>query len=148
MVQRRDVIGSGLVAGLAALVAPGAEAASPESPAPQDERVVQAVNGLRETVQSELEALRDGPWGGVARIREQQRTWIRSTQKYPDFIEVGLDVWDSLYDWHVRYQQPISVTRMNDGRYSMIFMFTTIILRPEQAPSYVGLPYDAQSPRR
>ena len=142
MVERRDVMGTGLVAGLAALVAPGAAAA--EAAAPQEERVVQAVLSLRETVQRELEALRDGPWAGIERIREQQRIWVRSTQKYPDFMEVGLDVWDSLHDWHVRYQQPINVARMTDGRYAMVFMFTTIILRPDQMPNYVGLPYDTR----
>jgi hypothetical protein len=142
MVERRDVMGTGLVAGLAALVAPAA--AAENAAAPQEERVVQAVLSLRETVQRELEALRDGPWAGVERIREQQRIWVRSTQKYPDFMEVGLDVWDSLHDWHVRYQQPINVARMNDGRYAMVFMFTTIILRPDQMPNYVGLPYDTR----
>ena len=142
MVERRDVMGTGLVAGLAALVAPAAAAEA--AAAPQEERVVQAVLSLRETVQRELEALRDGPWAGVERIREQQRIWVRSTQKYPDFMEVGLEVWDSLHDWHVRYQQPINVARMNDGRYAMVFMFTTIILRPDQMPNYVGLPYDTR----
>jgi hypothetical protein len=44
--------------------------------------------------------------------------------------------------------QPIDMARMTDGRYVMVFMFTTIILRPEQMPTSVGLPYDAQTPRR
>ena len=145
MFQRRDVMAGGLVAGVAALMTPDAEAAAQQDGAPQ---VVRAMNDLRQSMQTELQALRDGAWRGVERIREQQHTWIRSTQKYPDFIEVGLDVWDSLFDWHVRYQQPINVARMNDGRYAMVFMFTTIILRPEQMPGYVGLPYDAQTPRR
>ncbi len=146
MVERRDVMmGTGLVAGFAALLSPAEAEPAPQDGSPQ---VVQAVNDLRETVANELEALRNGPWRGVALIREQQRIWLRSTQKYPDFLEVGLEIWDSLHDWHVRYRQAINMARMTDGRYAMVFMFTTIILRPEQMPTYVGLPYDAQAPRR
>jgi hypothetical protein len=70
-------------------------------------------------------------------------------QKYPDFIEVGIDVWDSVHDWHVRFQQPLNVTRVADGRYAMSFSFTTLILRPEMAGDYVGPPFDLdQTPRR
>jgi hypothetical protein len=146
MVERRDLMmGSGLVAGLAALMTPAAAAAAPQD---SDQQVVQAVNRLTETVATELETLRNGPWRAVALVREQQRTWLRSTQKYPDFIEVGVEVWDGLHDWHVHYRQPINMARMTDGRYAMVFMFTSIILRPEQAPMYVGLPYDGQAPRR
>jgi hypothetical protein len=138
MVERREVMGGGLVAGLAALVSPAPAAAQDSSP-----QVAQAVRELRETVRDQLETSRTGPWRGVEAVREQQRSWIRSTQKYPDFIEVGLDIWDSLHDWHVIFQQPISIARRDDGRYIMVFMFTTIVLRPEQMPNYVGLPYEA-----
>ena len=58
---------------------------------------------------------------------------MRSTQKYPDFIEIGIDVWDNIYDWHVVHQQPVNMTRTSDGRYAMVFMFTTLLLRPDQA---------------
>jgi hypothetical protein len=49
-----------------------------------------------------------------------------------------------VYDWHVRHQQPITATRTADGRYVMTVMFTTLILRPEQAGSYVGYGFDAR----
>jgi hypothetical protein len=29
----------------------------------------------------------------------------------------------------------------------MLFMFTTLVLRPEQAPDYVGFPFDSDSRR-
>jgi hypothetical protein len=58
-----------------------------------------------------------------------------------------VNVWDNLYDWHIRYQQPLNVARLPDGRYAMVFSFTTILLRPEHMPDYVGLPYDSD-PRR
>lgn len=148
MVERRQVVGSGLVAGLATLFAPeNAEAAAQRDDA-GGALVAQAVHSLRETVQSELQTLRTGPWRGIALIREQQRNWLRSTQKYPDFIEVGVNLWESLHDWHVQFQQPVNMARMTDGRYAIVFMFTTVILRPELMPDYIGLPYDGERPRR
>ena len=148
MIERRDVIGSGLVAGLAALVAPGHVEAAPQRDGDDVQAVVNAVNNLRSTVRDQFEATRTAPWRGVGVIRAHQRQWLRSQQKYPDFIEVGVDVWESLHDWHVHYQQPINMARMTDGRYAMVFMFTTVLLRPELPPEYVGLPYDGEAPRR
>jgi len=147
MFERREVMGGGLVAGLAALVAPGsAEAAQRDGDDLQP--VVNAVNNLQSTVKEQFDAMRTAPWRGVNVIRVQQRQWLRSQQKYPDFIEVGVDVWESLHDWHVHFQQPINIARMTDGRYAMVFMFTTILLRPELLPDYVGLPYDTETQRR
>jgi hypothetical protein len=73
---------------------------------------------------------------------------MMATRKYPDFLEIGLDVWDNVYDWHVTYQQPLNVNRLADGRYAMAFMFTTLLLRPEQSPDFVGYPFDADSQGR
>ncbi len=73
---------------------------------------------------------------------------MMSTRKYPDFIEIGLDVWDNVYDWHVAYQQPLNVTRLADGRYAMSFMFTTLLLRSDQNPDFVGYAFDADSQGR
>jgi hypothetical protein len=147
MVERRRVMGGGVAAGLAALFAP----ADGEAAAQRDDDgalVARAVENLRATVQSEFQTQRSSPWRGVTLVREQQRTWLRSTQKYPDFLEVGINVWESLHDWHIHFQQPVNMARMTDGRYAIVFMFTTVILRPELMPDYVGLPYDADRPRR
>ena len=29
----------------------------------------------------------------------------------------------------------MNITRLTDGRYAMVFMFTTLLLRPDQAPT-------------
>jgi hypothetical protein len=147
MVERRDLMSGGLMASFAALMTPAEAEAAAQQSGDEGVRVARAVTELQEGLERELQALRNGPWGTVTRIREQQRSWLRATQRYPEFIEVGLDAWDGLHDWHVRYQQPINVARMADGRYAMVFMFTTIVLRPEQALDYVGLPYDADRGR-
>jgi hypothetical protein len=48
-----------------------------------------------------------------------------------------------LYDWHVRYQQPIEMSRV-DNRLALRFMFTWMVLRPEQGDNFIGIPYDRQ----
>jgi len=143
--ERRAVVGGSLLASLSTLMSPpGAEAAAA---AADLEGVSDSIDQLRRTVERQFANVYTDKWQGVARIRQQQHTWMRSTQKYPDFIEIGLDVWDNIYDWHVVHQQPLNVTRTPDGRYSMVFMFTTLLLRPEQATDYVGFAYDADGAR-
>jgi hypothetical protein len=144
MVQRRDLVGGGLVAGLASMMAPAAEADA----AVDDEQSTTAINRLRETFERQFDQVYSSRWRGVSRVREQQRTWLMSTRKYPDFIEIGIDVWDNIWDWHVVYQQPLSVTRVADGRYAMSFMFTTLLLRSDQKPDFVGYAFDADSQGR
>jgi len=144
MVQRRDLVGGGLVAGLASMMAPAAEADA----AVDDQQSTTAINRLRETFERQFDQVYSSRWRGVSRVREQQRTWLMSTRKYPDFIEIGIDVWDNIWDWHVVYQQPLSVTRVADGRYAMSFMFTTLLLRSDQKPDFVGYAFDADSQGR
>lgn len=143
MVERRNVMSGGLAAGIAALVAPAAadaEAAGAQRDNPGNEQVSQELRDLRRSLETNFSR----PWVRIAQIREQQRIWLRANHRYPDFIEIGIDIWDALYDWHVRYQQPISMTRTTDGRYVMPFMFTTFILRPDTMPDYIGPPFDQE----
>jgi hypothetical protein len=142
--QRRELVGGGLVAGLATLVASGAEAA----PVLDDEQTARALDELRETFERQFAQVYSGKWRGISRVRHEQRTWLKATRKYPDFLEIGLDVWDNVYDWHVAYQQPLNVRRLADGRYAMAFMFTTLVLRPDQSPDFVGYPFDTDAQGR
>lgn len=135
--ERRTLVGSGLAAGLAALAA-GTEVEAAAQREGSDAAVADAVRGVRDAINN----LHARAWTRITQIREQQRIWLRANHKYPDFMEIGIDVWDALHDWHVRYQQPINMTRTADGRYVMAFMFTTFILRPDQSPDYVGPPFD------
>jgi hypothetical protein len=150
--ERRAVVGGSLLAGLSTLMSPASveAAASAEAAAAAAdlEGVSDSIDQLRRTVERQFANVCTDKWQGVARIRQQQHTWMRSTQKYPDFIEVGLDVWDNIYDWHIVHQQPVNVTRSTDGRYTMVFMFTTLLLRPDQAPDFVGFAFDADTARR
>jgi hypothetical protein len=144
MIERRDVMRGGLAAGVAALAAAPKTAASLED----DSQSAAAINRLRESVERQFDAVYTGKWRGVLRVRQQQRTWLQATHKYPDFIEIGIDVWDNLFDWHVTFQQPFNVTRLADGRYAATFMFTTLLLRSDQSPDYVGFPFEAEGRNR
>jgi len=77
----------------------------------------------------------------IVEIRRQFGLFLRANQKYPDFCEIGPGVFTELYDWHVRHRQPIEITR-TDNRMTIRFMFTGMLLRPEQDPGYVGIPFD------
>ncbi len=135
--QRRKLIGGTVLGGAAALLG----AAPPVAAAQRDEAEV--IAAALENVRSVLErSLAVSP--ELSRIREQQRVFLKSNQKFPDFIEVGIDVWENVYDWHVRHQQPITATRTADGRYVMTVMFTMLILRPDQAGGYIGYAFDAR----
>lgn len=137
MIQRRKLVGGGLLAGAGALM-PGAGVAAAQQN-DDNATLVRAIDDFRQAVQQGFEVSPD-----LERIREQQRTFLKANQKFPDFLEVGVEVWEKVYDWHVRHQQPLAMTRAADGRYVMTVMFTALILRPEQQANYVGFGFDAR----
>ena len=142
MLPRRHVISGGLAAGLGGIVAANsADAAMADA---DDERVAKAVDTLRISLERQFDGRDAAIRRGIAKVRQQQREFLKAAQKYPDFLEVGIDIWEGLYDWHVRYQQPLNATRLADGRYVLAFMFTNLILRSDQAADYVGPGFDAR----
>jgi MinD-like ATPase involved in chromosome partitioning or flagellar assembly len=135
-VERRNLVGGGVLAGAAALLG----VAEPTAVAADDsEAAARAIENLRAALERHFAVSPE-----LSRIREQQRIFLKANQKFPDFIEVSIDVWENIYDWHVRHQQPIQASRTADGRYVMTVMFTTLILRPEQVNGYVGYGFDAR----
>jgi hypothetical protein len=142
MVERRVVMGGSLLAGLTALASPAVAAEASARAVDDLQDVSSSIKGLQRTVEDQFATIYTAKWHGVGRIRQQQHTWMRSTQKFPDFIEIGIDIWDNMYDWHVVHQLPVTMARTGDGRYTMVFMFTTLVLRPDQAPDYVGFAFD------
>jgi hypothetical protein len=55
---------------------------------------------------------------------------------------VGGDVWFAVHDWHVRWQQPLTVGRDPLGRYTIVLNQTAVIMRPDSLANFVGIPYD------
>ena len=78
----------------------------------------------------------------ITAVRDQLRTFLRANGKFPDFIETGADIWQQVYDWHVRFQQPIALGRTPEGRYTILLLATSVVMRPDMAPGFIGLPYD------
>ena len=135
--ERRNLVGGGMLATAAALIGSAEQASAAQ--ADDGAAVARAVENLRAALVRTLAVSPE-----LDRIREQQRVFLKSNQKFPDFLEVGIDVWENVYDWHVRHQQPIAATRTADGRYVMTVMFTTLILRPDQVNGYIGYGFDAR----
>jgi hypothetical protein len=138
VIDRRSLLNGTLFSGLTAFTPP------PQSRSgSQDNRdelaVAKAIDELNSTIERAVQTSPE-----LARIRDQQRIFLKANQKYPDFIEVGLSVWESIIDWHVRHQQPLSVSRVAEGRYIMAVGFTTLILRPELSDNYVGPGMDSR----
>jgi hypothetical protein len=137
MIPRRHVIGGALAGGmLGGLAEPELEAAAQSSDRIDMAPVVRALNELRTEVRSQRQFVE------IASIREAQLTFLRSNGKLPDYIDVGTDLWFSAHDWHIRWQQPLNVSRDANGRLTLTVMSTLLVLRPEAQASYMSLPYD------
>jgi hypothetical protein len=135
--QRRNLVGGGMLAGAAALLGDAKPAAGKQDD--DNGATARAIESLKASLDRQLAVSPE-----LERIRDQQRVFLKSNHKFPDFIEVGIDVWENVYDWHVRHQQPLTAARTADGRYVMTVMFTMLILRPDQATNYVGYGFDAR----
>jgi hypothetical protein len=137
MMNRRAVITGTMLAGAtSALGAPaGAQTANQISDRIVEE-VARAVQAVRDEIKRQYE------FSDIAPVRAQTASYLRANGKFPDFIEVGTGIWQDVYDWHVRFQQPISLGRTAEGRYTILLMTTNVILRPDLAPGFVGVPFD------
>ncbi len=136
MIARRSLLAFGGLLGVAPT--DGAPVAGEEQEVSQ--RDVQDVVKSLDSIRGEL--ARAQTFGELAQLREQQRQFLRTHSKFPDFIDVGVDVWFTVYDWHVKRLQPMTIGRDKDGRYTIMLMFTTLIMRTDMMLNYVGPPYD------
>lgn len=143
MISRREVVTAGVLGSLAT----GATA-SPAA-AEQDGPVIRA--GLTE-IKRELEELSGHvqrglftsslDQGRVGQVKGRIENYLKSSGKFPDFCDIGTSVFYDVYEWHVKHQQPINVTRLADQRLMIQFMFTQLVLRWENDASYISAPYD------
>ena len=130
MISRRELIASGIGA---------TAAANAGETALQDTALLSSMltelQGIRRAVSTEGTQ-------AVAQIRDSQRTFFKNTGRFPDFIDVGFNVFQSVVDWLIAVQQPVTLSRVTDGRYSLNFIGSTIVLRGDFADNYVGQGYD------
>jgi hypothetical protein len=137
MIPRRQVLGGALAGGvLGALAEPDVEAAAQSADRIDVAPIVRALNDLR----SEVRAQRQ--FAEISALRDAQLTFLRSNGKLPDYIDVGTDHWFSAHDWHIRWSQPLNVSRDASGRLTLMLLATQLVLRPEAQANYMSLPYD------
>jgi hypothetical protein len=139
MLSRREVISGGVMGSLAGASGAHAEEQSIDREALRDVReAIQEIRGSLDRAFNTV-SLDIGPIGQIRKVYEQ---FLRSNGKFPDFCEIGARVFYDVFDWHVRNRQQLTVMRQPDGRYTIQFMFTTLILKFENEVNYVGYPFD------
>jgi hypothetical protein len=144
MIPRRNLVTGGLVGSvLGALggsddaeAAPVAAAGGADVTDEMVTKIVYAITGLR----TEVQALKNFP--EIAPVRDAQLTHLRTNGKFPDYLEVGTTVWFAVHDWHIRWQQPLTLGRDNVGRYTLLFSQTVLVMRTDAIPTFMGVPYD------
>ena len=143
MIPRRNLVTGGLVGSVLGALGAGDEVEAAPVAAPgadvTDEmvaKIVAAIAGLR----TEVQGLKSFP--EIAPVRDAQMTHLRATGKFPDYIDVGTNLWFAVHDWHIRWQQPLTLGRDTLGRYTLLFGQTTLIMRVDAIPAFIGVPYD------
>ena len=140
MVSMRELLSGGV------LSLAGAGAGVPNEPTGVQEQVdlgpvLRGLDGLRAELAQNANGLavsRDY----ITQLRRIQKQHFRTNGRFPAWIDVGIDVFESVYDWYIRNQQPLTVTREAPGRFTIPFFFSTIIGRPDVEPNYISMPYD------
>ena len=162
MLTRRELVTGTAIGALATIATPDTVAASEtaatdsrsaltEAP-PQDvdnvalRRIADRMDSMSGGVGSLSSALRSNSvaYGFIPKLREAFTLFWRTNGKFPEFVEVGTDVFYDIYDYHVKQRLPIPVNRLNDGRMAITFMYTQLLVRVDQAANFVGVPFDRQ----
>ena len=117
--------------------------ASAGGPAPEQQVPERAVDRITDAIaELRLELRTQRQFTEIDAIREAQKQFLRANAKFPDFIEVGAELWFAVHDWHVRWQQPLTLGRDPLGRYTILLNATTVIMRTDSTGNFLGQGYD------
>ena len=144
MISRREVVTAGVLGTLAAAPVDAGSSQSSQDDA-QTRQILNRMQNELQRIHGTLESGLRGPGlavGLLAELRNRFSTHLRATGKFPDFLEIGSDVFYDVYDWHIRHNQPIQITRISEQRFSIQWMFTQLVVRFEQDPRFIGIPFD------
>ena len=162
MLTRRELVTGTALGAIATATSSTDSKASPPAPtstgAPPDEPRQETVDNASLKViaakTTELDQTLDGlagvvrsnslAFGFVPKLRDAYTLYWRTHGKFPEFCEVGTSVFYDIYDWHVKNRLPIPVSRFADGRMSITFMYTQLLVRIDQTAEYIGIPFDRQ----
>lgn len=137
MISRREVVTAGVLGTLAGSTA--------DVEAAQDEGIIRAlkdINGELQRLGGVLASESRVTGGFLSEIRGRFTIHLRAAGKFPDFMEIGTDPFYEVYDWHIRHQQQIQITRISEQRFAIQWMFTQLIVRFEVEPKFLGVPFD------
>jgi hypothetical protein len=138
MLARRRMLGTTLFGGLVGSAIP----ASGQSTQASDRQLTEIADALKD-LRKAIEAPQ-GAFVELLPIRQKQMDYLRSTNKFPDFIDVGLDVWFAVHDWHIKHQQQPALGRDANGRYTISVLGTQLVMRPDLVPTFISAPYDSR----
>jgi hypothetical protein len=134
MIERRQLL---TMSGLLGALAPGGGDENAQQMSPQaTQDITNAIRDIRTALAAEWS------FAEIAPVRAKQLDYLKANGKFPDFIDVGSDVWYAVHDWHVRLQQQLVFGRDAVGRYTLMLGFTALVLRPEAVVSFISTPYD------
>jgi len=141
MMNRRDMLAAGLLGGLAP---------SREGELQNTGEVIlrEGFNRIDDSVDEFKASVEQGMrgnsmnYGGVGEVKREVQRYLKTSGRFPEYIDIGVSIFFDVYDWHVRNQQQIQITRLADQRMTIQFLFTQLVLRWENAENYIGQPYD------
>lgn len=149
MISRREVVTAGVLGALLSASRP--EDAEAQGPAPTNPgeailrdgftRLDTSVDEFRGSVERGLLGNSMNS-GGVGLVKTELQRYVKTSGKFPEYCDIGVAIFFDVYDWHVRQQQQIQITRTADQRLTIQFMFTQLVLRWENSEIYVGPGYD------
>lgn len=149
MISRRDVVTAGVLGTLATASAHAEVQGQGPAPTNQGEAILKdSLTKLDTSVDEFKGAVERGLLGnsmnsgGVGLVKTELQRYVKTSGKFPEYCDIGVAIFFDVYDWHVRQQQQIQITRMADQRLSIQFMFTQLVLRWENSEVYVGPGYD------
>lgn len=141
MMNRRDMLAAGLLGSLAPEGGGGTQDQSDVVLREGFRTLDTSVDEFKNTMEGSLRG-NSMNFGGVALIKNELMRYLKQSGKFPEYCDIGVAIFFDVYDWHVRQQQQIQISRLADQRMSIQFMFTQLVLRWENAESYVGQAYD------
>jgi len=139
MIDRRQLLTGG---GLLGVLAPAGEGTAYGAGQMSERAAADVVTALQKISSAISAVAAQSSFDPIVPLRTRQTDYLRANAKFPDFIDVGVDIWMAAHDWHVRFQQPLTIGRDGLGRYTLMLGFTALVLRPDVATSYIGAPYD------
>jgi hypothetical protein len=100
------------------------------------------VLGIRDRLERGLEGYDAGD-SSIGKLRNDMYQHLQGLGRYPSFIDVGINVFMDVYDWHVRHRQPIRIAQMAEQRMAIQFIATQLVLRWEIPDlNFIGRPRD------